>query len=325
MSRINWLLARGGFGYMNEAGAEGSDAGAAGAAGAEGSDAGAAGAAGAEGAGAEGAGAEGAGAEGAGAEGAGAGAEGAGAEGADNKKKDFHVPIARLDASKQRANRERDRADAAEAEVERLKGGSGKVDTETNPNDVLDTKLSELDDKLDAAIADGDVKDAKAIRNEMRGVERQINKNYVNEQTSAASTAARNGSRADTLLANYEEAFPVINPDAPEYDETIMFEVAELKSGFVNSGKYSEGEALSKAVGYVLGESAAAAAAPAKREADINKNIDTHKRQPGAMGGEDNGANGMNKGLDAMKMSDVEFDKLSEEQVANLRGDNFSG
>jgi len=104
------------------------------------------------------------------------------------------------------------------------------------------------------------------------------------------------------------------------YDADVDTEVAEMKMAFVARG-YSYAEALSKAVGYVLGTPTQKAEA---RKTDVGKNVDTANRQPGRMkAGADNGANGMSKGINIMELSEKEFDNLTPEQLADLRGDNI--
>jgi len=247
------------------------------------------------------------------------------AAGDDGKgeEKNYHVPKARMDAATQRANRERDARIVAEDELAALKGAGGAAaKADEGGVGALETQLEALDDKLDAAIADGTTAEARAIRQDMRKVERQINQAYVDEKTAAASTKTQNAVAAGTLLSSYEKDFPVIDPDSPTYDAALDTEMAEMKSGYEAIG-YAPAEALSKAASVLLG--AAPAADGAKpRQTNVDKNLETHNKQPGKMGGADNGNNGMNKGIDPMQLSEKEFDNLTDEQISNLRGDEVT-
>ena len=253
-----------------------------------------------------------------------AAAAAASGDGDDDKgaDKNYHVPKARLDAATQRANRERDARIKLQEEFDTLKASGGAAaKADEGGVKAFETELEGLEDKLDAAIADGSTADARAVRKEMRTVERKINQAYVNEQTAAASTKTQNAVSASALLSSYEKDFPVLDPDSKTYDSALDTEVAEMKAGYEAIG-YTPAEALSKAVGALVDTTPAGGGEA--RKTNVDKNLETHNKQPGKMAGADNGSNGMSKGIDPMQLSEKEFDNLTDEQISNLRGDEVT-
>ena len=61
---------------------------------------------------------------------------------------------------------------------------------------------------------------------------------------------------------------------------------------------------------------------PPARKTDVKKNLDAKRNQPPAMrSGVDSDKAGLRGNIDPMKLSDDEFAKLTEQQLAQMRGD----
>lgn len=155
----------------------------------------------------------------------------------------------------------------------------------------------------------------------------------------AAEIRATERARYSTSLERIESAFPTLNPDHDEYDEELMAEVVELKDAYQIKG-FTPTQALQKAVKALVEprttrQEMATSSTPRVNDKDVaaERKKDAVGRTAAAVGktppslartGTDSDRMGGPADIHAvMKMSQAEFAKLSEDQLAKLRGDTL--
>lgn len=259
----------------------------------------------------------------------------------DGKKpKDTRIPLARHEATLAKVREERDAIAAKLAAVEQ-----GKAVTVINDEIKKgEEKLEVLEGEYNELIANGDAAKATAKMREIRELDRQINTQRTDLATSAAESRAVERVRFDSTVASMEADYPVVQPDHPDYDQAKVDEVLSLMNRFrAADPSLTPSAALRDAVKYALGEpakaakaaetpaaaaaddkAAKAAAVEAQRKADaIKRGLDAAKSQPASTVGV--GTNSDDAGKLTPErvtgMTQKEFNKLDEKDLAVLRGD----
>lgn len=272
-------------------------------------------------------------------EGAGEGAEAAGgAEGAaaaadEPAPKEPMIPKSRFDAGLRAA---RQRADDLQAELDRR--------TQANTNgqqDADDQKaLQTLQDEYEDALLDGRKSEAATKRAEIQRLTTAITDRRINAAAQNASRSAVESMNFNALVDQLEREFPVLDDASESYDQDVENELAMMADAFIRQGE-TKTEALRRAAGYVLGfgrgapAAEPAKAAPAKadevraaRSAEGRKRAaQATKEAPASLAkvglGSDRAGN-KEGDVDVGRLTMEEFDKMTEEQKAALRGDVIS-
>lgn len=153
---------------------------------------------------------------------------------------------------------------------------------------------------------------AKAVRDELTS---QINAIPGRSKVESALQA-----EADAIANEYD----VFNEKSEAFDETLTNEVVDLRNYYIDKG-HDPVDALRKATNVVVkseglqsratGKSTGRATTP-----DIKSKVQAAKAQPPRTGGDRN-ASEESTPFNIAKMSDDDMDKLSETQMARLRGD----
>lgn len=197
--------------------------------------------------------------------------------------------------------------------------------------DKLELRIDELDDKYEELMSDGQVAEAKTVRKELRKLQKIWNNSVATFGSEAASVKAVDQMRYDTTLAVIEQEYPVLNPDADEYDEDQVNEIGHLIRK-LSSGReaITRADALRRAVRYVLGPPAnngnADAVRSSKREEAVKRGLDTSKRQPASLASHGIDSDKIGSGgkkVDVMKLTHEQFKKLDEDTISRLRGDEI--
>lgn len=254
--------------------------------------------------------------------------------------KEHMIPKSRFDQAVQKARTEAATAQKALAEAEaQLKASKGEIDAEK-----IETELAQLDIKLDQAVADNDKTAIAALRADIRARERALGDARAKAHAVYATAVAVEQIRYDGLVSRMEIEHPELDPEAEKtYDQEKVDEVMELKEAFEAKGLGST-EALQKALKAVYrggptpekdpAAEKARADAKAKAEAEaarlkaeaVAKGLKVKDEQPAATGkvGADSDKGGKTgRDGDVMKMSEKEFDKLTEDEKRKLRGDDM--
>ena len=202
-------------------------------------------------------------------------------------------------------------------------------DTDQDKLEKLEAEIEADQDKYEDLLMGGEVKEARAVRKGYTKKQKELNNLTLQANSQLTSSAAVEQTRFDIKLAQFEAVHPEINPDADEFDTETAEEVAEVLSAFKARG-YTATAALHKAVHYVLPEESAVSAKDAKLIKE-QRNIRARKKvarlakksPPDLRGkGQDSDKGGKDDGLPKVsKMSMEQFDKLSDKQLRELRGD----
>lgn len=261
----------------------------------------------------------------------------------DGQPADQRIPKARFDEA---VNKERERAEAAERRLAELEARLTKseptkptVDPRTAEVDTLDSKIVELHAKRDGFLADGNAEKASELLREIRAEERKLMRleaeMIAEEKAGRATSQASEESLVDGVVATLESTYEVLRKGSETYNERMIDLVVAEQQRLMATG-LSPSKALLKAGTDIMelvgqkkttetkDETKGEDLKESRRKEALAKNLDTAKRQPGALkdvGLDSNAAGAKSVNLEVDKMTDKEFGALSEEQLANLRGD----
>lgn len=258
----------------------------------------------------------------------------------DGQPADQRIPKARFDEA---VSKERERAEAAERRLAELEARLTKseptkptVDPRTAEVDTLDSKIVELHAKRDGFLADGNAEKASELLREIRAEERKLMRleaeMIAEEKAGRATSQASEESLVDGVVATLESTYEVLRKGSETYNERMIDLVVAEQQRLMATG-LSPSKALLKAgtdIMELVGQKKATDETKgedlkeARRKEALAKNLDTAKRQPGALkdvGLDSNAAGAKSLNLEVDKMTDKEFGSLSEEQLAKLRGD----
>lgn len=258
---------------------------------------------------------------------------------ADKTKKAARIPLSR---HKDMLEKERERTAAAVAELAELKKRGtmeAAVVTTNEQLKTMETEVATLEAEYTDLVTDGKAKEAAAVMTRIRAAERQMADTRADLKIQASVAQAAESSRYQTALARVESAYPVLNPDAPEFSEKMEQRVSRLSAANQASGM-TPTAALQDAVETILGSDTpaqerattvtprpdAAAVAAARKAAAVEKTVKAVVDTPASLGkvGEntDKDGSGAITAAAAVKMSQDKFAQLNDALLADLRGDN---
>lgn len=257
------------------------------------------------------------------------------AEEKKESKKDTRIPLNR---HKEILDKERGVREGLERELAKYKGGQQVAATNEQITEAEDALLK-MEKDYNKAVSDGKVDEASALMSRIRRTERNIIEAKADLKTQAAEARAYERVRFDVTIERLEAAYPVMNPDHDSYDEATVKEVLELKDAYQLKG-YTPSQAAQKACTVLLGaetrkqEQATTTearvtekdVAAERKAAAVKKNVDTQGKQPPNTAKVGQDSDQMGGRLDAkaiMKMSQAEFAKVDEKELARLRGDEL--
>lgn len=245
----------------------------------------------------------------------------------------IRIPKKRFDEAQRKA---RDREAVLNARIQELeKAVGGKKDDDELSN--LQKGVKELRDKYEDLLLEGKKDEARKARADLEAAQDKLSDYKAAATSNAARREAVDTLRYEEALAKLEQSYPVLNPDNDEtFDEEKVAEVSELMKAIMKSQGLQRHVALAKAARYVLGPPASKSdglrdpeEVRKQREADARKKAaDANKRQPADTGkagkDSDKDGGGADGKIDIMKLSKSAFDKLSEDKLAALRGDEVA-
>lgn len=257
---------------------------------------------------------------------------------ADGKK--ISIPKERFDEAVGKARAEAAAAQKALAEAQgKLKQMEGQIDA-----GKVELEIDKLEDELDKARADGKAEEVARLRKEIRGKMQALSHAQARAEAVYATAVAVETVKYDAAVTRMEVEHPELNPESDTYDEARVAEVQEFKDAFEAAGKSST-EALQKALKAVYrggdkpaaddkAKEKAAAETKARAEAEaakrkeeaVKRGLDAKAKQPAdTKGGGDSDKNGKSDdpAANAAKLSDREFDKLTEDELKKARGDSL--
>lgn len=245
-----------------------------------------------------------------------------------DKKKPHMIPKDRLDQEL-----------AKRRQLEnKLKELEEKVNYAEKAPATADFDFDDAETKYMNAVLDGETEKAKQIRAEIRQMERQQLQNELQQSMEQTSQRTQAQIRLDSAVQDIVSKFPQLDINGEAPDQDLINETNELMSGFLNAG-YDPVDALNKAVGYttaslgmnmdvdeqaVIPKSTTrdlSAEKSAKRlKESAEKREKAQSQQPPKLSGESQRSRDDNV-VDIFKMSDKDWNNLSDEQMRKLRGD----
>lgn len=243
------------------------------------------------------------------------------------------IPKARFDSAVQK---ERERAETAERLLAEATRANNQIQRNADVSQ-LEAKVQELRAAERKATIDNDEERAAQLSSEADRLNRQIAIQQAGDMTAAAKDAALESMRMELAVENIETNYPQLDENSEEFDQDITDDVLDKQRGYMERERLSPSKALLKAVKYVMGRQAPAAATePAKtglsaaskgqdrKSAAVAKNLDAAARQPASTKpvGADSDKHGQTKDLpEASQMTFAEFSALPDATKSKMRGD----
>lgn len=176
------------------------------------------------------------------------------------------------------------------------------------------------------AVLDGETDKAMALRREIRAAERAAWEAQVAEASSRTREMTKAELELTTTVQELQSTYPVFDAESETFDEGLTQEALDLFEGFKVRG-YAPAAAMRKAVGYVVAAnsletpaapSASSASSVPQRPsaAQVQRKLEAATQQPPQPAGTP-----PEPSIDVMRMSEEDFDKLSEAELRKLRGD----
>jgi len=247
-------------------------------------------------------------------------------------KKDSRIPLNRHKEilAKERAQRENLEKQLAQYQ------NSQRVEQTNEALTQAEDNLIKMEREYNTFLADGEVEKATALMSKIRQSERAIVEHKSELRANVIASRAVEQARYDIALERIEEAYPQLNDKSDEFDAALVDDVADLKQVYMGRGD-TPTQALQRAVKKLLGQEdrtqkQATEVAPRVSEKDVAverkkaavaKVSDALKRTPPSTRdvGMDSDRAGKITPKDIMNMSQDDFAKLGEEQLAKMRGD----
>ena len=261
------------------------------------------------------------------------------AEAAEEDRPAPMIPKHRLDYIQSKRREAEQRAaelEARLADLEKKSQEAQRVDeAQPDPRANLEARLSELDVKIEEARLDGDTKTVAQMLAEQRRLEREylVGGQQLQPQVDPEQvyTQVQERQQFDQLVKGLERAFPQFKEGNEAFDQDLVDEVLDMHAAFSARG-HNLVDSMVKAANYVLRANGLLVDQPevqeqakpqAKRTTDVAKNVAAANAQPPALNkaGMDTDKAGVDKPLDISKMSLSDFEKLSDEAIAKMRGD----
>jgi len=250
-------------------------------------------------------------------------------------KKGKFIPLERHEKM---LRKERARREELEAQLSQSKAGREMAESHEAASKVED-QLVEMESKYNELLAEGDVRGAAQVMTQIRRENAKLQDVQNRAREAEVLARAVEKVRFDEAVERIEAAYPVLDPEHDDFDEDVAQDVTDLMNAGLRRG-LSATKALQRAVARVLGADTAAqgratTATPRVNEDQVaqerstqarRRNLDAARRQPAPThkAGAGNDAAGGALTTDVvMRMSEAEFDKLSERDLARLRGDEF--
>ena len=241
------------------------------------------------------------------------------------------IPKGRFDEAvgKERAARE-----TAERKLAELQATLKQVDRNANA-EKLESEIGGLEKQHSKLLLDGDHEKAAELMSQIRLKERTIAIQEATHLTASVKNEMREELRYDAAVESLEATYDALNPAHDDFDADLIDLVLGAQRTYIENERLTPSAALVKAAKTVMGKLgarteavsekglAAGKVAQDRKVAQVEKNIDTAKRQPASMkdSGIDSDKAGQVGNVDVTKLSREEFAALPAATKAKLRGD----
>ena len=241
-----------------------------------------------------------------------------------------------LDRHEKLLKKERARREELEAQLSQSRAGQQMAQANEDLSRVED-ELVAMEAKYNDLLAEGDTQTAAQLMTQIRRKNAELNSITAAQRDAEVMARAVEKVRFDEALDRIEEAYPGLDPDSDEYDEDTYQDVYDLMMAGRQRG-LSATKALQRAVARVMGaettaQKRATTATPRVDENDVasrrrgeavRRNLDAARRTPPAthrISANNDAAGGALTAKAVMNMSEDDFEKLSDKDLARLRGD----
>ena len=241
-----------------------------------------------------------------------------------------------LDRHEKLLKKERARREELEAQLSQSRAGQQMAQANEDLSRVED-ELVAMEAKYNDLLAEGDTQTAAQLMTQIRRKNAELNSITAAQRDAEVMARAVEKVRFDEALDRIEEAYPELDPDSDEYDEDTYQDVYDLMMAGRQRG-LSATKALQRAVARVMGaettaQKRATTATPRVNENDVasrrrgeavRRNLDAARRTPPAthrISANNDAAGGALTAKAVMSMSEDDFEKLSDKDLARLRGD----
>lgn len=244
------------------------------------------------------------------------------------KPKAIMIPKARFDEAQRKAKK---KADALQEKLDAHERGKAQEQTDTAIEE-LETELETLEDAWAAELLEGELEKSKVIQKQIRVKRKALTTKQLTQAGQQTGNAAVEQIRFEHQLARIEADYPQLNPDHEDVNNDLVNEVNALMDVYIAAG-HTHSSALQKAVHYVVRDDDA----PNTKDQDTERSKRGHKARKAVnkaakksppnitKAGRDSDKGGKGDGLpDVTKMSPEQFAKLSEGELAKMRGDVLS-
>ena len=241
-----------------------------------------------------------------------------------------------LDRHEKLLKKERARREELEAQLSQSRAGQQMAQANEDLSRVED-ELVAMEAKYNDLLAEGDTQAAAQLMTQIRRKNAELSSITAAQRDAEVMARAVEKVRFDEALDRIEEAYPELDPESEEYDEDTYQDVYDLMVAGRQRG-LSATKALQRAVARVMGaettaQKRATTATPRVDENDVasrrrgeavRRNLDAARRTPPAthrISANNDAAGGALTAKAVMNMSEDDFEKLSDKDLARLRGD----
>ena len=241
-----------------------------------------------------------------------------------------------LDRHEKLLKKERARREELEAQLSQSRAGQQMAQANEDLSRVED-ELVAMEAKYNDLLAEGDTQTAAQLMTQIRRKNAELSSITAAHRDAEVMARAVEKVRFDEALDRIEEAYPELDPESEDYDEDTYQDVYDLMMAGRQRG-LSATKALQRAVARVMGaettaQKRATTATPRVDENDVasrrrgeavRRNLDAARRTPPAthrISANNDAAGGALTAKAVMSMSEDDFEKLSDKDLARLRGD----
>ena len=254
---------------------------------------------------------------------------------AEKKQREQRIPLSR---HKDMLEKERAKRAELERQLSQYQRG-GEVASLNEDITRTEESILAMEKQYNSLLADGEVEQAAALMAKIRQSERAIVEAKSDMKIAAAEARATERARYNLALERIEAAYPVLNEDHEDYDESVMEDVIDLKGAYERKG-LTPTAAMQKAVDKILGTSTrrqeaaidttprvgAKDVAAERKKSAVRNTMDAVGRTPPSanrVGMDSDKAGGALTAKDIMKLSQDDFRKLPDDVLARMRGDEL--
>ena len=239
------------------------------------------------------------------------------------------IPKARFDEAVGKERAAKEAAEKRAAELEAKLAEKEKSEQAIADEEAFEAKIDELQAKHADLLLEGETTQANKIMREIRQLERQRIAQEVEARSVANIRNSMEAERLNGVIARLEADYTFFNPESETYDQDMVDLTLMKQKNLIQQGM-SPSQAMLEAAKQVTGRFAPQEAQKGlskkegdRRAAQIEKNLDTKRRQPPNMRdtGLDSDKLGASQNIDVTKLTQEEFNALPEATIKKLRGD----